>query len=253
MSANQDAISLTSHADTRVGIVVALPEELATLTPIRLKQGECCQVGSTWIAYSGAGLSNAANAAELLTTKGVQLLISWGCAAGLSEQAKPGDLIIASQVIGEDEYFDADKPTATALQQLLPANLTVHDGKLFTSSTLINLSLDKQRIHQQFQADALDMESAAIAQIAQRAQLPFLVIRSIADPVNMDLPHAVSHALDSNGQVALAKLLRYLCWHPWEIKALIRLGWHFKAAQNTLKIVARELQQPKMHPFWLAT
>lgn len=241
-----DSIHLTRsstllNADTLVGIVVALPEELATLTRTKLKQGECCRVGNTWIAYSGAGLINAASAAQILVNKGVQQLISWGCAAGLSIDTKPGDLVIATQAIDEHQQFDTDKLMVAALKQILPANLTIHHGKLFSSESLVGLSQDKQRIHQHSLAIALDMESTAIADIAAQAQLPFMVIRSIADPVDMNLPNAVIQALNDNGQVDLPKLLGYLLWHPWEITALIKLGLHFQSAQKTLKIVAREL------------
>ena len=238
-----DAINNLHNADLRVGIVVALPEELATLTHTRLKQGECCQLGSHWIVYSGAGLKNATAAGRLLASKGVDCLVSWGCAAGLHPQAQPGDLVIASKVTDSHACFDADKNLGETLQNTLPDNLTVFNGALFTSSTLVHLSQDKQTIHQQSQAVALDMESIAVAEVAQHAQLPFLVVRSIADPVNMDLPQTVVQALNDEGQVNLPKLLGYLSWHPWEIPALIRLGKHFKAAQNTLKIVAQALQK----------
>lgn len=233
------------YADLSVGIVVALPEELATLTQTRLKQGECCQLGNNWIAYSGAGMKNAANAAQLLVNHGVQCLISWGCAAGLHPQAQPGDLVIAGQVVDAQQTFETHKNFGETLKNALPDNLTVFNGKLFTSAGLVHLSQDKQGIYQQSQAVALDMESLAIAEIAQQSQLPFLVVRSIADPVSMDLPHAVVQALSDDGQVNLPKLLGYLCWHPWEIPALIRLGSHFKAAQNTLKVVAQTLAKPQ--------
>lgn len=243
---------LTAHAtslfnaDSLVGIVVALPEELATLTNIKLKQGEYCRMGNAWIIYSGAGLTNAASAAQTLINKGVRCLISWGCAAGLAVDAKPGNLIIASQAIDEHQQYDTDQAMNKALRQILPTHLTLHEGTLFSSATLVGLSQDKQRIHQHSLATALDMESTAIADMAVRAHLPFMAIRSIADPVNMNLPNAVTQALNDNGQVDLAKLLSYLLSHPWEVTALIKLGLHFHAAQKTLKIVARELQHQQM-------
>ena len=242
-----DTLTGLPNADLSVGIVVALPEELATLTQIRLKQGECCQQGNNWIFYSGAGLKNAAAAAQSLITKNIHCLVSWGCAAGLHPQAKPGDLIIAAHVTNLEHSVDTDEGLGVALKSALPDNLTVFNGTLFSSATLVDLSLDKQKIHLQSQAVALDMESFAIAEVAQQAQLPFLVVRSIADPVNMDLPQAVVQALNDEGQVNLPKLLGYLSWHPWEIPALIRLGKHFKAAQNTLKIVAKTLQKQQAH------
>jgi len=58
----------------------------------------------------------------------------------------------------------------------------------------------------------------------------------------MDLPQAVSHALNEQGDVQLGKLLTYLLTHPSELKGLITLGQHFNAAKRTLKLVANQLE-----------
>ncbi len=231
----------TNPADAIVGIVVALPEELSTLTRRKIAPGECAQMGSLWLAYAGAGCQNATNAAQALLNKGANRLLSWGCAAGLSAEAKPGDLLIPSQVVTADHRYDTDESWRRQVIQALGTALAIHSGPLFTSANLIGASQDKQTIHQRSQAAALDMESAAIAEVAIQARVPFLAIRTVADPVSMDLPQAVQQALNPHGQVELSRLLRYLCGHPWEVTGLIQLGLHFHAAQKTLKIVARQL------------
>ena len=78
------------------GIVIALPEELATLTSKRLKKG-CIEIlnEKLWIIYSGAGEENARFASELLVDNGVKRLISWGCAAALDSSLQSGDLVLA--------------------------------------------------------------------------------------------------------------------------------------------------------------
>ena len=253
MNNNQStSAQVKNNTDVIVGIVVALPEELATLTGLRLRRGECCRIGRAEIAYSGAGLENAKAAAKMLVAKGVQLLVSWGCSAGLSPDAKPGDLVIAAQVLNTERSFDTDLTIQTQLKEILPDCINVFAGNIYSSNILIDLSQDKQRIHANSKAIALDMESAAIAEVAEEAQLPFVVIRSIADPVSMDLPQAVAKALNNHGEVSLAKLLGHLCRHPWEVVPLIKLGFHFNTAQKTLKIVARELQHKSAHLSWLA-
>ncbi|AEG01842.1 hopanoid-associated phosphorylase [Methylomonas methanica] len=238
MSQTSPASTTTFNADACVGIVVALPEELATLTSIKLKQGDCCQIGTHWVAYAGAGFQNAATAAQLLADQGAQCLISWGCAAGLAADVKPGELLLPSQIDSGAQQFDTDSQWSASLCETLPNSIRIHTGKLYSSDRLISSSQEKQRIHQQTGATALDMESAAIAEVALRANLPFMAVRSIADPVGQTLPNAVIQALNNQGLVELPKLLRYLFWHPVEIKALIQLGLHFHAAQKTLKLVA---------------
>ena len=226
-----------------VGIVVALPEELGTLTSNKPAQGECFALNDRVFAvYAGAGPLNAAKAAQNLIDKGAVFLISWGCAAALSPGLKPGDLVLPGQVFTEQgESISTDKTGLEYLQSVFLVNLTINTGALLESSHIVADSRDKQRLHSKTGAVALDMESAAVIKVAQTENLPCLVVRAVADPVDMDLPEAVVQALNADGQIELSKLLSYLLTHPWQIPALIRLGLHFHAAQKTLKVVAYKL------------
>jgi len=226
-----------------VGIVVALPEELATLTSHRLAQGECvCMAENILLGFAGAGPINADQAARKLIAQGANCLISWGCAAALAPQLKPGDLVVPEQVLSEQQVSDTDKQWLQHLRHLSPP-ISAVSGTLSESIHIVAGSTEKQRIHQDTGALALDMESAAVVKAAQQANLPCLVIRAIADPVTMDLPQAVVHALNGQGRVELSKLLRFLLTHPWEIPALIKLGLHFNAARTTLRKVAKQLNE----------
>ncbi|MGD0959914.1 MAG: phosphorylase [Methylomonas sp.] len=226
-----------------VGIVVALPEELATITNLKTAPGGIVEINrNILVAYAGAGPANAERAANLLCNKGVNALISWGCAAALSGHLKPGDLLIPEQVCSaQQQFFNCDKLWLRHLQNLLAAKLAFTTGSLAESSDIVANSLDKQRIHLQTGAHALDMESATVFKIALRAGLPCLAIRAIVDPVTMDLPQAVVQSLNSEGRVELLKLLQFLLFHPYEITALLKLGVYFHAAGRTLKIVAEQL------------
>ncbi|MDD4913778.1 MAG: phosphorylase [Methylococcales bacterium] len=225
------------------GIVVALPEELATLSSHRAIQGQCFTLSrNIEVVYAGAGSENAENAAGLLLSRGANRLISWGCAAALLPQLKPGDLLIPEQVLSaQNQTFSADKQWLQAVRQHLPATLPVTGGTLLESRAIVAKGVEKQLIHNKTGAVALDMETAGIFRAAQKAGAPALAVRTVADPADMDLPLAVVHALNSEGRVEINKLLRFLLGHPWEIPALIRLGLHFRAAQNTLITVAKQL------------
>lgn len=225
-----------------LGIVVALPEELATLTRNKPAQGDCVALNSEiLICYAGAGPSNAELAARSLIAQGCQRLMSWGCAGALSPQLNPGDLVLASQVLFNEQRFDTHPHWQTLTKDLLSPELTIYCETLSSSTSIIASSKEKHYLHQQTGAFAIDMESAAIAAVSKEFQLPFLIVRAIADPVTMDLPNAVSHALNPQGRVELGKLLGYLLRHPTEVSGLIRLGLHFNSAQKTLKHAAKQL------------
>lgn len=225
------------------GIVVALPEELGTLTSKKLEKG--CRVfisNSIVLAYSGAGESNARTAAELLVAQGATRLISWGCAAALCATLKPGDLILADCLIDADgARIDLLSDWHSYTLNLLSTTLIVHTGSLAESKHIVATGKDKRHLYSQTGAIALDMESIAIAKVARQNKLCFLAIRAIADPADMDLPKAINHSFNNEGDIVLTKLLSFIALHPAEVPGLIRLGLHFHAAKTTLKLVAKQL------------
>ncbi len=224
------------------GIIVALLEELSSLTTHKLKLGEYTFINAhTVIIYAGTGVDNATLASKQLITLGATQLISWGCAASLIPSLHSGTLILPAQLISHDNNI---YPINSAWLQHAKSNLTKiqpYIGNIAESLTIVATPTAKHQLHQDTQAVAVDMESVAIAKIAAQNQLPYLVIRTIADPVTMQLPSVINQALNAQGQVQLSKLLQLLCFHPQQLPALIKLGWYFHKAQNKLKSVAKHL------------
>jgi len=228
------------------GIVVALTEELTTLTSKKIEKGHCLSIADNLlVAYSGAGPVNAKAAAESLVAQGVTRLMSWGCAAALSESLKPGDLMLADKLIDAEGYRDAKFCISTdwhsETNNRLSTFVVVHTGCLAESKSIVSSSKDKKLLQSTTGAVALDMESIAIAKVAGQYALPFLAIRAIADPVNMDLPLAINYSLNDRGDIVMSKLLLFLILHPAELPGLIKLGLHFNAAKKTLKFIAKHL------------
>ncbi|PPD51011.1 MAG: phosphorylase [Methylobacter sp.] len=225
------------------GIVVALPEELATLTSKRIDKGHCVFIANKLlVAYSGTGSKNAQSAAKLLITKGATQLISWGCAAALSATLKSGDLTLADTLVdSQDVEIDIDSDWHRYSKALLAQSVTVHTGRLAESLAIVSSSKEKLQMQSITGAIALDMESIAVAKIAKCNAVPFLAIRAIVDPVTMDLPHAIEYAENDQGDIVLSRLLLFLALHPFELPKLIKLGLQFNAAKKTLKAVSQHL------------
>ncbi len=225
------------------GLVVALPEELATLTAQRIAKGQCVFISDTvLVTYAGTGANNATAGAELLIRKGATQLISWGCAAALSPSLTQGDLTLADTLLSSEGIEIAvDAHWHSASKQLLSHTLTVYTGCLAESQHIVASSRDKQQRYADTGAIALDMESVAIAKVAVQHALPFLALRVIVDPVTMTLPSAITHALNAQGDIVMHKLLGFLLLHPSQIMGLIKLGLQFKAATTTLKCIAKQL------------
>lgn len=235
-----------------IGIVVALPEELATLATVfpgagKIKKGDGQFVSErTLIAHSGVGPDNARLAAQWLGDSGADCLVSWGCAAGLDRSLKPGDLVVSDTVVSGAATADFDgmlapMPWCGAVVKTLSAHLPIRCGAIVESKKIVASSLDKSALHLKTGAIALDMESGAVAKEARARGLPFLAIRAIADPAAMALPLAVSNALDERGRVAKLRLLKDLASAPGQLPDLIKLGLYFKAATKTLRQAAAHI------------
>jgi adenosylhomocysteine nucleosidase len=227
------------------GIVVALPEELTTLTSKKIDKGRCFYItDKLLVVYSGAGHVNAKSASELLVAKGANRLISWGCAAALSESLKPGDLILADELIDAGNVVMAASADWLAYaKNSLAKFVVIQSGRLAESTSIVSSSKEKKQLHAITGAIALDMESVAVARVAKQHTLPFLTIRVIADPVNMNLPRAINYSLNEQGEMVLRKLLLFLFLHPAELPGLIKLGLYFNAAKKTLQSIAGHLDK----------
>ncbi len=232
------------------GIIVALSEELSTLKTLPnglwergMRRGKFIFITDDIILmYSGAGAENARKAAEFLVSKGVTQLISWGCAAALSPDLKMGDLVLADSLLNSDGL---EMPVNAAWHQhaktILGSQVAIYKGALIASDKIISTAKEKQALHEKTGAIALDMESIAIAEIAQHYALPFLAIRAIADPASMDLPLAISKSLNEHGEVDIPKIIASLVFNPKEIPHLIQLAQYFQLAKNTLSNVAKQI------------
>lgn len=222
------------------GIVVALPEEFSTLSSAKPKKGCCSFIADDiLIVLSGAGPNNARKAAQMLLAEGAERLMSWGCAAALDEHLQPGKLTLPDRLITADlETIDIQSSWLDELQRLLSPLNPITNAGLAESKTLISTAEDKRLLSHKTGAVALDMESIAIAKAARAHRIDFAAVRAIADPAGMNLPKAVEHSLNPDGDVEINKLLSYLIRHPLELTGLIRLGLHFHASKKTLRQAA---------------
>lgn len=223
----------------RVGIVVALAAEGRSLTSRPLPRGDCLDLkDGTLLIVADAGREAAFSAAARLADAGATALISWGCAAALDPRLKPGDLVLPRSVL---EKGGKTLPVAADWHKRvfsrLDGHLSLSDGAVTESLTIVSTAAEKAALFAATGAVALDMESAAVASVAGQRGLPAVVVRSIVDPAGLAVPPSVQAAFDAGGKLHLRKLLIGLMQHPGDVPGLIQLGWHFRAAMQTLRKV----------------
>jgi adenosylhomocysteine nucleosidase len=61
-------------------------------------------------------------------------------------------------------------------------------GRFISTDRIIGRASEKRQVAKQTQAIGLDMESSALAVEAQRARVPFVIVRSVSDLLDEDLP-----------------------------------------------------------------
>jgi len=226
----------------RLGIVVAMTAEARSLVrkPMLLKGGLIPISEGTVIQLSGVGPRRAGLAGKNLLGHGATALLSWGSAGGLVPTVSAGSLVLPGKVIGADQSFYSTDPVwHQRLFDRLKGSVNLHQGSLAESVTALKTPAEKRILFERTGAIAVDMESGAVAKVAQEAGVPFMAVRAIADSADMAIPPSPLEAVDEFGELSLPILLSGLIKHPTELIDMIRLGWNFRAARVTLSKVVR--------------
>ena len=222
-----------------VGIVVAMPAELRSLCREAVGVGATLAIrDQAVIAVSGVGEQRAAQAAQTLVDAGVSGLVSWGCAAGLDAELPAGALCLPEAVVMADlQRWPTDADWRREVVAAL-GRRAICEGALAHASQVVASSAAKRELAARAGAVVADMESAAIARVARRHDLPLLVVRSVVDPLALTLPAIVTEHVDDSGRVPLAPLLRGLLRRPSDLLTLLQLASGFRASLASLRAVA---------------
>ncbi len=231
-----------------VGIVCALAAEARHLGPTtRRLEHLAALADGTLLAVCGMGNTSAAQGAQALLEAGATALASWGMAGGLDPALAAGTIFLPSEVIAP---HGSGVATSRDWRDRLGAALAAHHpvalGKLLTSSRAVASPAQKAALFRESGAAAVDMESLAVAQVAQSRQLPFIAVRVIVDTAKDALPRTVAIAADAAGHLQLWRLIGALARTPSDLAPLIRLARRYRVASRSLSAVA---QAGSLSPF----
>lgn len=201
----------------RYGIIVAMQEELDAILNImkNIKEKEIYgldfkigQIGKKEVVVvkCGVGKVNAARVTQILIDKlNVMYIINVGAAGALNPFLNIGDIVIGNKLVQHDfdiTAFDHDKGYITGVgdyiysdnklveefkktMNILSDNTyNIKTGIIATGDIFCTNIEMKNKIYSKFDADCVEMEGAAIAQVCYLDKVPFIVIRSISDSPN---------------------------------------------------------------------
>lgn len=216
----------------KLGLIAGMVDEAACLKVIP-------QAKRPSIRCSGAITANAFSLSQELIEDGCDALISFGMAGGLSSELKPGDIVISSHVISENDRWNADVAWVAALiLQLELENINVWHGSVFGSDTPVTSPTKKAYFAASTDAIIVDMESHAVARAAKEAGKKFIIVRVVADTYDRAIPSWIIGGIRENGCVDKLAMVLGALTHPWDIPALIRLASDSRKAKESLSRVA---------------
>jgi len=190
----------------------------------------------------GAGNRDRLAALADAAAENADCLISFGIAGGLAPILHPGAVILSGEVADEECRWTTDEDLLRRLDRLAPS-IGVHRGTVYGARAILAGRSAKDSAYRKTGALAVDLESAIAARSAAAANIPFLVLRAVADPAGQDLPPAASLPLRPQGSAALGRILAEISRRPGQIPDLVRLGWQTRAALAALVAPARALRR----------
>lgn len=217
-----------------IGVVSGLLRETACFDVIP-------EAGRAFETAAGVGPRKAEAAAREFAAKGAKGLVSFGIAGGLSPAAPAGSVVLADEVVDGARSSATDDAWSARIRALIGAAAPVVSGRLAGADRMIRTPEDKRRLHDMTDAAACDMESHALARVADEFGIPFVVIRAISDPHDRFAPGWVLKCLTPAGDVRIGPLMGQAIRRPRAWRNLARLASDSGKAFDSLRGVARRL------------
>lgn len=203
------------------------------------------------VAYTGIGKVNAAMTTSLVADhfRPSRMLFT-GIAGGINPRLRPADIVISERCVQHDlnyvyddslsiyqtsnpatdelnpVFFKAD-PVLVDLARKISEDLrftpvitagdTLHPqmffGTIATGDAFIASGKKSRELRTRFQADAVEMEGAAVAQVCYQWGIPFLIIRSISDNADSEAGTDIQtfyRISAKNANIVVMEILRVL-------------------------------------------
>jgi adenosylhomocysteine nucleosidase len=213
----------------KIGIISAMEREVARFisgwnsirllrTPLVMRTD-----GPNETAYLASGIGRepgiAASEALVAAFK-PDVLISAGFAGALITDRKVGDEVLVGIVV--------DGTTGESFRTESSSN-----RRIVSSGFIANRDA-KLELHSRYDAEAVDMEGAAVGTVAKRHGIPFYAVKTISDELDFPMLPFGSF-VDRQGKFRIAGFLGHVSLRPTHWPGLIRMGRNSSKAAAKLR------------------
>lgn len=171
------------------------------------------------LVCGGIGPEGARRAAEaIITLYRPRLVYSVGYAGALEPGLRVGEIITPARVIDAGDGSSVQIPDGNSV---------------LVSFKQVASPEQKSKLWQSYGAQAVDMESAAVAHAAELKTVPFKALKVISDEFDFDLP-GTERFVDSDGRFREGRFAVYAALRPWLWGRVIRLARNSARATKAL-------------------
>ena len=227
----------------KIGIVAAMQEEFEEIenkmkdVEIKIIKDLRFLIGKIGdykcvLVQSGVGKVHAARTTQVMIDNfELQSIINVGVAGSINDNLNIGDVVIGKYVVQHDfdiTAFGHSKGYIPSIgnnikcnekmlskfneimENIVERNYKIKLGVVATGDIFCTDIAMKDKIRANFDADVVDMECAAIAQVAYLSNIPFAVIRSVSDSPNGENEEDFEQNLDLASKRCANILAEYL-------------------------------------------
>jgi hypothetical protein len=192
--------------------------------PLHVDGVELFELPEAMVAVGGIGEKRARHSAELVIEHAQpKLLVSAGMAGALSPNLRVGDVGRMREVV---DVATGDRYPTRGGEWVLATSPGISDVA------------EKGALLAKYAADVVDMEGAAVAQVAKERGLEFAAVKAISDDSAFPMP-PLTRFIDGNGRFETPQFLVYVALHP---KWWATLGKMRKNSRIASANLCRELE-----------
>ena len=184
--------------------------------------------GRILVEILGVGKAGARRRALSLCASGCrpERIIVAGFAGALREGLTVGDVMAVADIVDESG------------NQWAPAWPNQRSGRLLTCERMIGDPQQKRELGLKHQANIVDMESSAVAEVCAKHGIPFGCIRVVSDDITQPLSQRLLKLVES-GRVSPWRVIKEVVRSPRSIIELLRLAKQTRVAAERLALRLR--------------